>query len=434
MNATFAERITQEHANARGSLPASVVSEERRLAAVQALAAQGLPTPRDENWKYANLRPIERVRFAPATTQAAAKVVATELPAAIEGYTRYTFVDGVLAPALSSTSSPPGISVASLRSASVAGSNPFAATSADARFALLNEAFATDGVAIRVAENVDCPACVELVFVATASAQSAASYPRVEVNVEANARVGIIERHISLRDDANFVNAAVQVNITHGAQVNHYRVQQAGAHATWMDTLTVTVGQAARYAVHAVNLGALAARSTVHVRLVGSHAELALHAASVADGQQVHDAYALVEHIGAGTKSEQTVRGIAGGRSRVGFNSKVVVREQARGADSVQSLRGLLAGSQSEIDVRPQLEIYTDDVRCSHGATAGKLDDNMLFYLLSRGIAPETAQQLLKWAFLEDVVSRIEIPVLRRHIETSLAGQLKDTAGLTELI
>ncbi len=435
MSTAFADRITQEHDAARGTLPASVVSAERRLAAVQTLAAQGLPTARDENWKYANLRPIERVRFVPTTSSAVAKVTATQLPPPIEGYARYTFIDGVLARELSSASVPTGISVRSLRSAVAADSNPAPAThSPDARFALLNEAFATDGAAIRVPQNVDCPACVELVFIATESAQSAASYPRAEVNVEANARVGLIERHISLHDDANFVNAAVQVTIARGAQVNHYRVQQAGARATWMDTLTATVDQDARYAVHAVNLGALAARSTMHVRLVGNRAELALHVVSVADGQQVHDSYALVEHIGAGTKSDQTVRGIAGGRARVGFNSKVVVREQARGADSMQSLRGLLAGSQSEIDVRPQLEIYTDDVRCSHGATAGKLDDNMLFYLLSRGLAPETAQQLLKWAFLEDVVSRIEIPVLRRHIETSLAGQLKDTAGLTELI
>jgi Fe-S cluster assembly protein SufD len=433
MNA-LADRIAQEHAAASGALPASVVSAQRRRAAVQALAAQGLPTTRDENWKYANLRPVERVRFAPAASSAPSKVSAAELPAAIEGYARYTFIDGVLAPQLSSGSIPPGISVTAMRGGS-AGSNPAPATdSPDLRFALLNEAFATDGAAIRVSQNVDCPACVELVFVATESAQNAASYPRVELTVEANARAGLIERHISLHDDANFVNSAVQVNIARGAQVNHYRVQQAGARATWMDTLSATVAQDARYALYAVNLGALAARSTMHIQLLGNGAELALSSVSVADGQQVHDAFALVEHIGKSTKSVQTVRGIAGGRARVGFNSKVVMRDQAFGADSAQSLRGLLAGTQAEIDVRPQLEIYTDDVRASHGATAGKLDDNMLFYLLSRGIAPETAQQLLKWAFLEDVVSRIEIPVLRRHVETSLAGQLRDTADLKELI
>ncbi len=111
-----------------------------------------------------------------------------------------------------------------------------------------------------------------------------------------------------------------------------------------------------------------------------------------------------------------------------------MVRERAHGADSRQSLRGLLAGAQAEIDVRPQLEIYTDDVRCNHGATAGKLDDAMLFYLLSRGIDRDTALQLLKWAFLEDVVARISIPELRKHIEASLAGQMQETAALKELI
>jgi Fe-S cluster assembly protein SufD len=110
------------------------------------------------------------------------------------------------------------------------------------------------------------------------------------------------------------------------------------------------------------------------------------------------------------------------------------VRESARGADSRQSLRGLLAGPEAEIDVRPQLEIDTDEVRCSHGATAGKLDEGMLFYLLSRGLAPQVAQRLLKWAFLEDVVSKIEPAELRRRIEHDLAGQMTDADSLKELL
>jgi Fe-S cluster assembly protein SufD len=312
--------------------------------------------------------------------------------------------------------------------------SPPSAESADERFALLNDAFATDGAVIDVASGVDCPACIELVFVASEPAQTAASYPRLELNVASNARLGLIERHISLRDNTNFVNAVVRVNISKGAQVTHYRLQEAGARATWFDTLAATVEQDARYEVHAVNLGALSSRSTLNIQLTGERAELALHVVSLADQQQVQDGFALVEHIAPNTKSEQNVRGIAGGRSRVAFNSKVVVRERAQGTDSRQSLRGLLAGPQAEIDVRPQLEIYTDDVRCNHGATAGKLDDTMLFYLLSRGIDRDTAQQLLKWAFLEDVVSRITIPVLRKHIEASLAGQMRETAALKELI
>jgi Fe-S cluster assembly protein SufD len=140
----------------------------------------------------------------------------------------------------------------------------------------------------------------------------------------------------------------------------------------------------------------------------------------------VQDTFALIEHATPNARTEQTFRGIAAGRSRVAFNGKIVVAKGAHGTDSRQSLRGLLAGPEAEIDVRPQLEIYTDDVRCSHGATAGKLDDNMLFYLLSRGLEPDVAQRLLKWAFLEDVVATIDIAQLRRQIEARLAARLPD--------
>jgi Fe-S cluster assembly protein SufD len=484
MSAVLTDRIAKEHAAAGDVLSPAVVGDEQRRRAVEALTASGLPTTRDENWKYANLRTLERVRWVPAAPRARADIAVGDLPPVIEGYARYTFVDGAFVAELSRPTDVAGIGVRSLRServgvaaadahapdsrlgcasgahnntahnntlnvgtsaataASSQGAAPnTAATNSgsvgplgDHRFALLNDAFATDAAVINVSEGTSCPACIELIFVATEPAQTAASYPRFELNVGANATIGLIERHISLHENANFTNGAVRVNIASRARVNHYRVQQAGARSTWIDTLTANVDQDARYELHAVNLGALAARSTLHIQLAGERAELALHVVSLGDEQQVHDGFALVEHIAANTKSEQNIRGIAGGRSRVAFNSKVVVREQARGTDSRQSLRGLLAGAQAEIDVRPQLEIYTDDVRCSHGATAGKLDDNMLFYLLSRGIERDTAQQLLKWAFLEDVVSRITIPDLRKHIEASLAGQMRETAALKDLI
>jgi Fe-S cluster assembly protein SufD len=435
MSAVLSERIVQEHAAAAaagGGLPSSVVSAAQRTRAIESLRTSGLPTTRDENWKYANLRVLEKNAFRSVATDSRRQVALADLPAPIAGYARYVFVDGAFAQELSAAAEHAGVTVRS-----VASSGPGSASAAaggDERFALLNEAFAIDGARVHAPKGADCAACVEILFVATEPAQNAASYPRLEVDVEATARVGLIERHISLGSDANFVNGAVQVNIGPGARVDHYRLQQAGAHATWFDTLTATVEKDARYCMHFVSVGALSARTTNFVRLTGAGAEAAIYVVSLADGQQVHDAFALVEHIAPNTKSEQSVRSIAGGRARVAFNSKVVVREHAKGTDSKQSLRGLLAGTQAEIDVRPQLEIYTDDVRCNHGATAGKLDDNMLFYMLSRGIEKEIAQQLLKWVFLEDVVSRIAVPELRKHIELSLAGQMKETAALKELL
>jgi len=443
-------RIAAEFASA-----ADGTAEPQRQRALAALSEVGLPTSRDENWKYVNLRPLEKVRFAPPSTGARPAIEVSDLPTAI-GKSRYVFVDGVFDAALSSVNAQTGVTVtthavsprateapsrARVGTAQVGSANaPASAASRDVapagdlRFALLNAAFATDGVQINVARGTDCQICVELVFVATAEAKAGASYPRIDFKVDANARVGLIERHISLGSDANFINCAVEVEVARDANVQHYRVQQTGARAIWFDTLTAKLAENAKYQVHMVNLGALSARSTVQVQLLGERSEVGVFGASVGGKNQVHDTFALVEHVAPNARTDQSFRGIAGGRARVAFNGKVVVRKGAHGSDSSQSLRGLLAGTDAEIDVRPQLEIYTDDVRCNHGATAGKLDDNMLFYLLSRGLDRDTALRLLKWAFLEDVVSKIEVPELRRQIEASLAGQLSESAALNGVL
>jgi Fe-S cluster assembly protein SufD len=430
MAASLATRIAEQHAAAAASLPGDVVSRERRRSAIETLSVEGLPTTRDENWKYANLRPLEKVRFAPlpgagVKADSSPSVALADLPPAVEGYARYVFVDGVFVPALSAAVGKNGITVSTHRDLA-AHVTPAPSPSKDARFALLNDAFATDGASIRVAAGTDCPTCIELVFVAQVESQTASSYPRVDLHVEANARVGLIERHVSVGSGANFVNAAVRVDIARGATVNHYLVQESGTKAVWFNTLSAVLAQDAVYKLHGVSVGGLSARSTINVQLAGERADATISVASLGDRQQIQDAFVLVEHVAPRARSTQMFRGISAGRARVAFNGMVVVRKDAQGTDSQQSLRGLLAGPDAEIDVRPQLEIYTDDVRCAHGATAGKLDDNMLFYLLSRGIDAETAQRLLKWAFLEDVVAKIEVPELRRQIERSLAGQMQD--------
>ena len=432
MSSALATRISQEHASAASALPASVISLERRRNALQALETQGLPSSRDENWKYANMRPLEKVRFAPAAHAVAAEAARSmALPPPIAGYSRYTFVDGVFAPELSASADRPGIAVRSLRQSAVSAAPPSAP---DARFALLNEAFATDGASVQVSAGADRESCLEIIFVASVDAQAGASYPRVELQVADGARFGLIERHLSAAGSASFVNGVVDISVGRGASVRHYRVQQLGSRALWFDTLSATLARDAKYRLYMISLGALSARSTVNIQLAGERADVGCYAASVADMHQSHDHFVLVDHLVPRAVTEQTFRGIAAGRARVGFNGKIVVRKDAHGTDSRQSLKGLLAGPEAEIDVRPQLEIYTDDVKCSHGATAGKLDDNMLFYLLSRGLDRDTAQRLLKWAFLEDVVARIEVPELRRQIEQSLAGQLNETVHLQELI
>jgi Fe-S cluster assembly protein SufD len=429
MSAVLATRIAEDFAAA-----AHASHDPQRQRAMQALTERGLPTSRDENWKYVNLRPLEKVRFTPAADGPPTLVRNQDLPAPIGQYARYTFIDGLFAPGLSAPTANAGVQVRSMKAAANGSASASPLQTADLRFALLNEAFATDGAQIQVEPGTDCQACIELVFVATTEAKAGASYPRVNFQIGAGARVGLIERHVSIGSDANFINCAVDISVARDASVQHYRVQQTGARAIWFDTLTARLAENARYQLHSASLGALSARSTVHVQLSGERSEVGLFNVSVGGKNQVHDTFALVEHVAPNARTEQSFRGISGGRARVAFNGKIIVRKGAHGTDSRQSLRGLLAGDDAEIDVRPQLEIYTDDVRCSHGATAGKLDDNMLFYMLSRGLDRETAQRLLKWAFLEDVVAKIEVPELRRQIEQSLAGQLNEAEVLKEFL
>jgi len=430
MSTPLTARIVEEHANAAAALATAAATAARRRTAIAALTASGLPTSRDENWKYANLRPLERLRFIPATGTAA--LAATDLPAAIPGFARYVFVDGAFAPALSAALDSTAAAVTPLAATPDAGEAPAAMPApaagapADERFALLNEAFATDGAVIRVAAHNAEPVRLELVFVASADALIGASYPRVELQLDREAQLLLIERHVSAGAEASFVNSAVTVDLGPGATLHHYRLQELAARAIVFDTLSAVVARDARYRLYGINTGAQSGRSTLAVRLTGERADLTLAVVALGERQQVQDTYARVEHAAPGARTEQVFRGISAGRARVAFNGKIVVGREAHGTDSRQSLRGLLAGPEAEIDVRPQLEIYTDEVRCSHGATAGQLDDNMLFYLLSRGLEPEVAQRLLKWAFLEDVVAKIEVAELRRQIEERLARQVPE--------
>ncbi|MBS0378758.1 MAG: SufD family Fe-S cluster assembly protein [Proteobacteria bacterium] len=417
----LAHRIVEESTAAGFAGPAGA----RRRAAAAALGSVGLPTSRDENWKYASLRPLERQNFTPAPR--GVTITAAVLPAPITGFARYVFVDGHFAPALSAA---PGAGFAALAAAETPPAAA-AAVGGDARFALLNAAFAQDGAQLKLGRGENARA--EVVFVAASEAAVGASYPRLEIELAEGAQLELIERHLGAGEVAAFVNSALTVQLDRGAQLRHTRLQDLPARALSFDTLSAELHDGSAYRLLGVATGAQSARSTLLARLAGEGAGIDMALAALGEAAQVQDAYARIEHVARNTRTEQLFRGIAADRARVAFNGKVVVDAGAAGTDSRQSLRGLLAGSQAEIDVRPQLEIYTDDVRCSHGATAGKLDDAMLFYLLSRGLEPATAQRLLKWAFLADAFARIEIPDLRRQIEARLAGALHDGA-LKELL
>lgn len=389
-----------------------------------------LPTNRDENWRYANLRPLAKARV---DAVPAAQPATPDLPPALPGFERWVFIDGHL------SSAAPAGTLARLLDARAAGA-AFAAqlddsiASAGVDFALARINAARGDEVLHLALPDGATACVEVVFVASAPAASGTSYPRLQIQVGRHARLQLVERHVGAPLAESAVNAAVDLALAPDATVEHSRAQNLAEKAACVDTLFAHVGERASYALRTITLGALTSRSTVFVKLAGRAARCELTAASVANGIQTHDMFAEIEHAAPGTVTRELFRGIASERGKLAFNGKIIVRENAHESDSEQSLKSLLTGSGAEAAARPQLEIYTDRVRAAHGATTGKLDEQMLFYLLSRGIDRLTAQSLLQWAFIEDAVSRVMPPALREDIERAVVTQLSDVASLDGLL
>ena len=431
MSATFTERLQREHAEALPGLPATVVSGEGRAAALHRVLEAGLPGLRDDAWRYTNLRPMAQARLASTAASDRLSEARALLPDALADIPRFVFVNGRYAPALSAD--PALLAGAALVTASARGAAGSAmrsaASTADERFAWLNDAFAVDVARLAVKGDVD----VELLFLSLPSADAGANYPRLELHVTGGARLRLIERHLGGAGPASLVNAGVQVVLGRDATLEHLRLQACAPDALFIDSLVADVGAGARYALTQLNLGANSARNSLRVSLAGEGAALDLKGMSVAGGQRVLDTAIQVLHVARRTASTQTLRGIANDRSGVSFSSRVDVASSAGGADSRQSLKGLLGGAGAEVNLRPQLEISTDEVKASHGATTGALDDTMLFYLLSRGLDREVARRLLEWAFLEDVLAHIPLPALRRQIELATLERLGNTQALEAL-
>jgi Fe-S cluster assembly protein SufD len=410
------DRITRDYAAVQARLPDAVVTHEARARAVHELSRLGWPTTGDEQWRYTNLRAFERVPgFAPAAlAHAPSDPSAVELPPPLPGFERLVYIDGVRA-------------VAGARA--TAAAVPAAVWPAEQRLGLLCDMFATDVAAFRIRGS----SAIEVLFVTSAAATGAASYPRLQLALEPDSRLQLVERHLGAPAGPTLVCATVAIELGRAAQLTHYRLQQCGPHTVFTDTLSAQLAEDANYSVRQVAIGAASARTSAQVQLAGRGAALSWQAIAVGRGQQVHDTALKVEHRAPATRTEEVFRGIADERARVAFSGHIHIAASAPGADARQSLRGLIEGSGAEIDLRPRLEINTDEVKAQHGATTGALDENLMFYLLARGIDRNTARALLKWAFLGDVLRAIELPQLRSAAEHGAAGQLPDVMAIGAL-
>lgn len=383
-----------------------------RSRAIEQALETGLPGLRADAWRYADLRYLQSVPLAPLPLAPADVPEAADLPAPLATFTRLVFANGRYIEDLSD----PCPELARRGTALVPE------RTSHERFGWLNDAFAPDVARLAVAGERR----IEVLFITTDAVDAQSFYPRLEVTLEPGASLTLLERHLGTASNQSVVNAAVQVFAGAGSRCRHLRWQDLADPARFLDTLQIALDRDSTYELALLQLGAGSARSSVRAALFGAGSRLDVVGVSVGADRRRCDTSLRVDHIAPHSTSEQVFRAIARERAHLACTSRVEVLGQARGASSMQSLRGLLAsqGGGPEIDLRPQLEIHTDEVRASHGATTGALDEQTLFYLLSRGIEPETARQLLEWAFLEEAISRINDADLRRVAEAAVLDRL----------
>ena len=403
-----------------------------RELAMQRFLRLGLPSLRDETWRYTDLRSVAAQSFAPALCETRGEPTS---PAAL------SLVDpGQQAATLTLVNGCPlldgripkinGIEINSIGDKykqdprALARFFEAAADAEQRRWVLLNTALFIDGLYLKITAAVPTP----IVILHRASGDGAQSaHPRIIIDASPGAAATIIEHHLAEGDSAPLTNSNTHIALARDAQLEHYRVFATGAGATHLDALDIEQAEDSQCRQFTIVLGGGLVRSSLEARLNQPGAGLDSYSLLVGHQDRHVDCVNIVTHAAPNTRSRQTARAIASDSSRVIFNSKVIVNAGANGADSKQSCRGLLLSPSAEIDTRPQLEIHADEVKCAHGATTGRLDPDMLFYLLSRGLDRETAQSLLVYAFLADVLTGMSVSSARAAIENALISQLPDS-------
>lgn len=436
------ERYLAQFDQERAHLPGSRLPwlRELREAAAARFAQLGFPTPKDEEWKYTSVAPIEKRAFAPASMVAVEPAVIEIEPftLGLDGHL-LVFVNGRYAPVLSRVNAlPRGITVCSLNEALEREPEVLEAylgqgiTADGHAFAALNTALMADGAYLHIGSSVALEQPIHLLYFSTAG-DAFAAHPRNLIVAEDNSQATIVESYAGSGESAYFTNAVTQIIAGNNAVIEHHRVQQESLRAFHVGLLYAHQERDSSFVSHGLDLGGALVRNDLHAVLDAEGADCTLNGLYVLAGRQHVDNHTRIDHAKPHGASREYYKGILDGAARGVFNGRVVVHPDAQKTDAHQANRNLLLSADAEVDTKPQLEIYADDVKCSHGATVGQLDSDAVFYLQTRGIPASEARALLTYAFAEDVVERIKLAPLRARVEAILAARLPGGQRLKEL-
>jgi len=430
---TAAEQALAEAFAARASARAGDPLASRREAAFRRFAAEGLPHRRVEDWKYTDLRALMREAKPLAGPPDAAGIArAKKAGAALRGVAarRIVLVDGAFVPELSDLAAPePGLTIGSMAQALAAGDKDVVGligtvAPTDDVAAALNTAFMGDGVVLRVADGVTMTRPIHLVFAYTAQA-AAAVFARSLVVIGNGARVTLIESHEGPDDLDYQVNHALELNVGDDAKVDHVKIGTEGSRALHISTLMAALGARGELNDLSFTTGGAVVRNQIHLRYAGEDAAATIAGASLINGRQHVDTTLVVDHALRGGTSRELFKSVLDGESHAVFQGKIIVRPGAQQTDARMMTRALLLSEAAEADNKPELEIFADDVQCGHGATAGALDRDLLFYLKARGIPAHEAEALLIQAFVGEALETIGNDDLRGALAEAAATWLE---------
>ncbi len=416
--------------------------DEHRKAATHSLSTMGFPTRRVEEWKYTDVSAILNKKFSLSIPEQQEDVETILSSAKISDLDchQLVFVNGHFSETHSCTDElPDGVNIVNLKEAISKSDNDLEEYLNKHHhhekngFVALNTSLIADGAVIWIDKNVEFTKPVNLIFVSTGSNNTASNIRNLIV-AGINSRVDVIETYAGVDNLDYFTNTVTEIHLEDGAKVNHYKIQEEGDSGYHVGNLFVSQQKNSSFNSYQVSIGGKLVRCDLDINLSGTNAESTLYGLYMAQDTQHVDFHTTVNHISPNTRSNETYRGVLGDKSRGVFNGKIVVHKDAQKTEAHLSNANLLLSSNAEVDTKPELEIYADDVKCSHGATIGRLDDNMLFYLRTRAIEKDVARSLLTFAFAEDVIEKINYPQICKRLQKKVMGKLPDSNVIEDFV
>jgi Fe-S cluster assembly protein SufD len=419
---TYLERFAEFERRAAGrEIP--WLSELRREAFAR-FCERGFPTTHDEEWRFTNTSAISKTSFRLQNVRSRLTARQIEPWRVKDARYQLVFLDGCYAPELSILNKADGtVTVADLAKELSANSKVIEKyfgrhldVSRDS-FSALNTAFAESGAYVHVPRNSIVEEPIFLLFISSSDTSPIMSHPRNLIVVDDESQATIVEEYVSLGNGTFFCNSVTELLAGDNAVISHYRIEREQADTANVSTLSIYQGRSANVASHSVLRGGSLVRNNVHTVLSGEGGECLINGLFFGRGNQQIDNYMLVEHASPHCTSRQFYNGILDERAHGVFHGRIIVHKEAQKTDAKQTNRNLLLSDDAQIDTKPQLEIHADDVKCTHGATIGQIDDEALFYLRSRGIDETSARNALLLAFAGECLARMQQGPARKHVE-----------------